>query len=1648
MHRKLLRWLIKILAGFFLLLLLTYAIIQLPFIQRKMVAGVIKKVEEKTGAKIQIKRVYLTFPKKIAFSQLLIGDQQPDTLLFIDNCKIDISMFALLKNTIRVSSLELTGVKGNVFRRENEEDFNFQFLLDSLTSKQEKDGSASNSWKFEIGKVQLSNHTVHFHDSLRHQFHDLKLGNFEADIEELDLVDNDFSIPDITLENTNYSFASYSVDSSSSESEEGVKLPLIRLDKINVKNVFFHFSNPSIELSASVLQGKLRPNVVDLSRQKIIVNSIDVKDSHTIFLLKQSDTPAESVVGKIPEEYYGTLFGQIGWYISANEVKMKNGAFKMDVVGQPQLDGFDYQHMNFHAIDFHADHLLFSDSLINTNLLHLSGKEKDQIHIKDLQAKCRIDPGGMYAHDLRLASEKTDFTGDLEMHYPHVFDIADDLGRLELQGNIPSATIDLNDALYFVPYFEGRERLEYFRDKSAVISVELTGALENLSFKKASIDMPPGIRMDFTGDIKGLPTIENLAYQVNDLEVEGDDNFVNAFLPDPTFKKYLPPHWSFTGKGNGNGNLHKLHYELRTSYGNASLNGALNVNPQFSDSTSLLLAVEKLELGKILESKWIGSSDFQLEVNAENLSAKEASIKGNISKMTINDLPYSNISFLIDYQRLSHFEINSDDPKATFHLKGNYQEVDSVQNLDYQLSIRQISLNDLLGLNTSYIVRSDIRGEYEYAPYKGFDGKTDILQLLVLRDSVPHHLGNIHFSSQMNKSEMDFKINSHVINGYLKGNTSPDEFRQILNRQFSRHIYGIDSTHDFSDKHIDFNLQFLETELLIDAFAAKVECLEISNFEGHYNGTHDRLTGEIIIPGMRISGVDLKQAELTMNADQDSLVAAFTIRQIAYDSLKIDHLAVNGQFKQDTVLLDVNKYDSAGHAQYHLTNQFIYSKENIALYFPNESLLWNYAEWKRQGNKYLALKDSVNSEISFSKENQKITFNSNEKQFILNFEDFNLDNFTGLISHSDSLIALDGIVNGSFLFQLESPFLFEADFNFDSLAYKTNDLGTFQIFAAKENQNQYNFGFMSKYQKNEFRLRGLYKDTIDDYSFDVDLIVNWKQMKYFETFIPSISEIDGEIVGDAKFTGSRKSFFASGDISFRSISFQNDLLLTKYTLPDGKLSFKNFNAVFENVKLFDQKNNTLSIDGSINYSQYPILNYNLNVNSDRFTFMNNTIKENEVFHGNLVATSSFKLTGNSKKPILNSSIKIEPSTDLTYIFPGQDLELITDQGIVVWNDEELKESNEGFFSSDSLTNLLGAYSISVLLNIDKKASFTLITDPKSGDIAKFNLDGQLQVKQVAGNTPIFTGVIETTGGFYELSFYGLVKKRFDLVPKSKIIWSGEMLDGGIDISASHSIKTNSAALVASETGGAEGSRYNQRLDYNVILKITGTLNNPELRFLLDLKEEHSNSYMLIANKLEQLNQPENEAERNKQVFALLVTGSFLADAPGSTVGGSSNNFATSAARNSVNGILTQQLNNITNQYIKFVDFNVGVNTYENHSTGKSETRTDLDLQVSKKLFNERVTVEVESSINLDNSNTQQTSNPGKATNFEYSVLYDITESGNYKIKAFRENAYDLFDGEIQNSGIAFIFIKEFDPKNSGQNRDAAKPEEPKIKTEE
>ena len=124
-------------------------------------------------------------------------------------------------------------------------------------------------------------------------------------------------------------------------------------------------------------------------------------------------------------------------------------------------------------------------------------------------------------------------------------------------------------------------------------------------------------------------------------------------------------------------------------------------------------------------------------------------------------------------------------------------------------------------------------------------------------------------------------------------------------------------------------------------------------------------------------------------------------------------------------------------------------------------------------------------------------------------------------------------------------------------------------------------------------------------------------------------------------------------------------------------------------------------------------------------------------------------------------------------------------------DLEVAVKKENQFVGDSIVALISGIDLTTNLNVDPNAKFTIIVDPNSGDYTQFRFNGMLQYKYNEDQRGKLTGLVEMREGFYELSFYGLVKKRFNYDPGSTVSWGGDVMDGEVNFSARHTVRTNS-----------------------------------------------------------------------------------------------------------------------------------------------------------------------------------------------------------------------------------------------------------------
>jgi hypothetical protein len=258
------------------------------------------------------------------------------------------------------------------------------------------------------------------------------------------------------------------------------------------------------------------------------------------------------------------------------------------------------------------------------------------------------------------------------------------------------------------------------------------------------------------------------------------------------------------------------------------------------------------------------------------------------------------------------------------------------------------------------------------------------------------------------------------------------------------------------------------------------------------------------------------------------------------------------------------------------------------------------------------------------------------------------------------------------------------------------------------------------------------------------------------------------------------------------------------------------------------------------------------------------------------------------------------------------------------------------------------------------------------------------------------------------------------------MWDGDPLAGRMDIQAKYSTKAAPYPLVANARGGLTESERNALqapLPFDLLINIREAVQSPNISFGLDMDRQVRNSYPQVNSVLDQLAKPSNQEELNRQVFGLLVLSTFIENENNADQGGSS--LASTAARNSVNSILTQQLNRLTGQGIKGMDVQLGVNTYDQTQGGESYSRTTVDYKVTQRVLNDRVSIEAGGSIGY-NERKQDVSAVSNTKAPQYAIAYDLTADGRLRLRVYHENAYDLYDGELVNNGVAIMLTRDFE----------------------
>ena len=467
--------------------------------------------------------------------------------------------------------------------------------------------------------------------------------------------------------------------------------------------------------------------------------------------------------------------------------------------------------------------------------------------------------------------------------------------------------------------------------------------------------------------------------------------------------------------------------------------------------------------------------------------------------------------------------------------------------------------------------------------------------------------------------------------------------------------------------------------------------------------------------------------------------------------------------------------------------------------------------------------------------------------------------------------------------------------------------------------------------------------------------------------------------------------------------------------------------------------NVAVVDGSIVSRSNDTAQLNIHVTANDFTLINAPKAINNQLYGYAAVNAKLSLAGNTSTPLVSGDIYLNDKTNLTLVLPERNVDKDAAGSVVRFiRSDSIDVADKATFSPVGPPEVNYSTFINRSLNIfvDKKAALTILIDPTTGDELKLYGSAKLNAGTAPDGNILVTGAYLSDSGYYELN-YQFLKRRFNLVSGSSIIFNGYPADAQINLTAGYIANTSPKDLLGNEVGAvspAIARSFNQKIPFKVFLFLKGSLKNPSITFDIRLPESidiNTDLRRTIENKLVQLR--EDMAATKKQVFALLLLERFVGE-QSTDFFKSNGNGAGFADINgaSVSRFLSDALDEIASDLFKGINIDLNLNSYQDFITNDATKKADLGVEVSKSFLDDRLTVNVGKTFGIESQDGSAKAANQKSSRFlpDVTVNYKLSKDGKYMLRSYNKDQLEvILDGYVVETGLAFIITMDYDKYN-------------------
>jgi len=1614
-------------------------VLRLPSVQTFVIQKATTFVSGKTKTRISIGAVAINFPNSVHIDELYAEDTNRDTLVYLRSLKASINLFSLLKQEIRISSAEIDGLEAHIYRPAiDSSSFNFQFFINAFASAASRPELAdtiiaAKPWSISLGSLMLKKVNFSFNDSLSGNLFYVKLGKLELQTDHVDLKNFNFEVDKLAMENSKGAFQIARVATVTS-SITGHSIPLfVSANKLELKNIDFKFINKPGEQNMQFNIGKsqLRNASFDLPSLRAKVGRFELSNSDIAIAMNISSPPSAQVANNIiPTDSRPSPFAA-----DAEIIDLQHNNVKLDLDYKPRkLNGIDFQHLHATDINLKATKSHYSDQNIKSTIAFFSAKERSGVEVKQLTTQFTMNPKHAEAKNLLLVTNRSVIRKYAAMRFNSWAEMAD-IGKLHIRADLKNTKIDLRDVLPFQPDLANIDIIRQNLQRPVIISTYIEGELQALHIQKLHLQAGLHTTMSAHGSIHGLPNINRTKFDIQLTSLHTSQSDIHNLLPVAMLSSFNLPD-TIDAKGYFKGTI----YDFMAAIDAQTSDGSIVGHVHLADMHKLpvykgFVNIHSLNIGKILkQNPLLGKFTLSADVAGKGFTAAtmDLMINAKIDSFYANRYTYTKLNLKGNIKnKLFNGHADMQDPNLNFVFDGKVNMNKKVNQYAFSLNIQGADLLDLnLGsqeIHLSAVAEADIT-----APsYDKINGKASIRNIVLYSQGKKYKVDSLLFVSFNDETQTSIKMTSAILKAKFDGNISLPSLPVTLANHFN-YYFKTEKQRAAKPEHFSFELDINNAPLIYEVLVPNLKSFVPGKIKGHFDSQNRKLDFDAEILDIDYAGNKLENFTIGVHSDPKELNYSVSLDQFSNSQIYLEKTLLSGNVKENRASVDLSITAEKGKKQKLNINTEL-RRLTAGLYKFNilpENFVLNGQKWEVADSNYLEMgtKGIYVNAMRFQKDAQKIYFNSTSRardaDLSLNFKDFQLQTLSQMVEKGAPIAR--GKLNGDIYFKnYHNQFAFVSDLMIDSANYRSNPIGTISLQADNLTKQKYTVAATIKGTDNDIGLKGYMLSASSGTLLDLDLQLNRLNLASFQGFVNEmVNKVAGWASGSFKITGSTQAPQISGQLQLNKAGGEVVQLNQYVSIDNGTISIDPNGIYFPNLVMKDTRNNAAVINGNIRFKEFKNLKFNVDITTDNFMVMNSTRKNNKMLNGKMIISSTVKIRGSDSHPDIRANVKLIDGSNLCFTVPESQLSADIGDGIVEFDIDtaSLNPIMRRAVLRKRVSSEVKGINIVSNIELNNRSTLRLVLDPTQADTLIVKGDANLSFSIDESGKMSLTGTYIIAGGSYELTLQDIVTKKFFINKGSTITWYGNPLDAHIDITAQHNVRASPADLLASGLGGRAGTETGaakNALQFYVKIFIKGALLKPNLKFGLDMEPTQQQALGgAVYAKINALNA--NQSELDKQVFSLLVLGNFM---PSTNSSGGGTDY-TGIARSSASSILSSQLNSLSAQYIKGVELNFDLQSYNDYATGKKAGSTSLAVGVKKQFLDEKLSVQIGSNIGLEGQKTSQ----NRLSNFTGNIVveYRLTKDGNYSLKAFRQNQYEgLIYGVVIKTGAGIMYSRDY-----------------------